>query len=62
MIRVALVDDQEMVRAGLRLLVEHTDEMTVVGEAGDGASSIDLVIRARPDVVVMDLQIGRAHV
>ena len=53
-IRVALVDDQEMIRAGLRLLVDHTDGMTVVGEAADGLAAIELVERSRPDVVVMD--------
>lgn len=56
LIRVAIVDDQEMIRAGLRLIVENTDEMTVVGEAGDGSMALDLVDRATPDVVVMDLR------
>lgn len=56
MIRVALVDDQEMVRAGIRLLVDEEPDLTVVAEAADGAAAIDAVQRARPDVVVMDLR------
>ena len=56
MIRIALADDQEMVRAGIRLLVDEEPDMTVVAEAADGAAAIDAVARARPDVVVMDIR------
>jgi DNA-binding NarL/FixJ family response regulator len=55
-IRIALADDQEMVRAGIRLLVDDEPDMTVVAEASDGAAAIDAVARARPDVVVMDIR------
>ena len=55
MIRVLLVDDHETVRDGLRLLVNGQSDMTVVGEAGDGRSALDLLTTARPDVVVLDL-------
>jgi DNA-binding NarL/FixJ family response regulator len=55
-IRIALVDDQEMVRAGIRLLVDEEPDMTVVAEASDGVAAIDAVERARPDVVVMDIR------
>ena len=56
MIRIALVDDQEMVRAGIRLLIDEEPDMTVVAEAADGAAAIDAVDRATPDVVVMDIR------
>jgi DNA-binding NarL/FixJ family response regulator len=58
-IRVALVDDQELVRVGFRLILEAEDDMTIVGEAGDGASAIDLARRARPDLILMDVQMPR---
>ncbi|MEO6957209.1 MAG: response regulator transcription factor [Antricoccus sp.] len=57
-IRVVLVDDHPIVRAGLRALLELTSEIEVVGESGDGAASIEIIRRARPDVVLMDLRIG----
>lgn len=55
-IRVLLVDDQVLVRAGLRALVEAEPGMTVVGEAGDGAAAVDAVRAHRPDVVLMDIR------
>lgn len=55
-LRVALVDDQVLVRAGLRALVEAEPGMTVVGEAGDGDEALLLVRRERPDVVLMDIR------
>ena len=54
-IRVVLVDDHGLVRAGLRALLHGNPEITVVAEASDGESALDVVLRARPDVVVMDL-------
>lgn len=54
-IRVVLVDDHELVRAGIRALLHGNPEMTVVGEASDGRAAIDTVLRVRPDVVIMDL-------
>lgn len=56
MIRVLLVDDQAMIRQGLRMILEAEPGLTVVGEAGDGRESLDLVERARPDVVLMDIR------
>lgn len=56
MIRVALVDDQHLVRAGLRALLERAEDITVVGEAVDGASGLALVAAHRPDVVLMDIR------
>ncbi len=59
MIRVLLVDDQPLVRAGLRLILEPEDEITIVGECEDGDEVVDAVARSRPDVVVMDVRMRR---
>lgn len=56
MIRVLLVDDQRLVRAGLRMLVEATADLTVVGEATDGVAAVRAVAELSPDLVVMDLR------
>ncbi|WP_426308749.1 response regulator [Cellulosimicrobium sp. E-16] len=56
MIRVVLVDDQPLVRTGIRALLERADDVEVVGEAADGREGVALVRRVRPDVVLMDLQ------
>ncbi len=58
-IRVALVDDQELVRTGLSMVVENADDMVVVCEAGDGARAIDLLRTIRADVVLMDIRMPR---
>src|SRR5450631_1667326 len=55
-IRVVLADDQALVRAGFRSLLDHTDDIEVVGEASDGAEAITVVRAARPDVVLMDIR------
>ena len=59
MIRVALVDDQAMIRHGLRLILESEPGLTVVGEAVDGRDALEMVPRARPDVVLMDVRMPR---
>jgi DNA-binding NarL/FixJ family response regulator len=56
MIRVMLVDDQAMVRAGLRMIVESDPELTVVGEAADGREAIALAERCHADVALMDVR------
>ncbi|WP_127573437.1 response regulator [Georgenia faecalis] len=56
MIRVVLVDDQELVRTGLRTLVEHDGDIAVVGEAETGRSGLRRVREMRPDVVLMDIR------
>lgn len=55
-IRVAVVDDQPLIRTGLRTLLEHAADVEIVGEAGDGDSAVALVRRHRPDVVLMDIR------
>lgn len=56
LVRVALVDDDSLMRAGLRMIIEQTDDIVVVGEAEDGADALNLVRRERPDVVLMDVR------
>ncbi|MEJ1092919.1 response regulator transcription factor [Microbacterium istanbulense] len=56
MIRVGLVDDDALVRAGLRGILSSADDVEVVGEASDGAEVTDLVARTRPEVLVMDIR------
>lgn len=55
-IRVVLVDDHAVMRAGFRMILEAAGDIIVVGEAGDGEAGIAAVDRARPDVVFMDVQ------
>jgi DNA-binding NarL/FixJ family response regulator len=56
MLRVLIVDDQELVRAGMRMILEAQDDIEVVGEAADGAEAITAAERADPDVVLMDIR------
>lgn len=58
-IRVFLVDDQQMVRAGFRMLVDSQDDMSVVGEAGDGGEALELLAVTAADVVLMDVRMPR---
>jgi DNA-binding NarL/FixJ family response regulator len=59
MTRVLIVDDEALVRAGLRMILESADDLSVVGEADDGADAADAVHRSRPDVVLMDIRMPR---
>ncbi|WP_280417312.1 response regulator transcription factor [Nocardia carnea] len=56
MIRVAVVDDQPLIREGLRALLQRATDIEVAGLAGTGAEGVALVIRTRPDVVLMDIR------
>jgi CheY-like chemotaxis protein len=56
MIRVALVDDEPLVRAGLRTILESDPQIEVVAEAGSGAGAVDVADRHRPDVLLLDIQ------
>ena len=55
-IRVILVDDQELVRTGFRMILEDQPDIDVVGEASDGRQGVDVAARLRPDIVVMDIR------
>src|SRR6266487_1909599 len=55
-IRVLIVEDQRIVREGLRAVLEDEDEIVIVGEAANGQEAIDLFTKLKPDVVLMDLQ------
>ena len=59
MIKVVVVDDQALLRAGLRALLEAEDDIVVVGEAADGAAAVDVVLAAHPDVALMDIRMPR---
>src|SRR6202007_2209803 len=55
-IRVLVVDDQELVRAGFCVILDAADGITVVGEAADGAAAVSAVTAHHPDVVLMDIR------
>lgn len=56
MIRVALVDDQALFRAGIRMLVSSQPDLEFVGEAGDGSAGVLMAAETKPDVILMDIR------
>ena len=60
-VKLVLADDEQLVRSGLRLILEAEDDFEVVGEAGDGAEALILTRRLDPDVVLMDVQMPRMN-
>ena len=59
MIRILIADDHELLRDGLRGMLDAQEDMEVVGEAPDGAQAVDEAIRLHPDVVIMDIRMPR---
>lgn len=59
MIKILLVDDQRTIRHALRMRLALEPDITIIGEAGDGAEALELVPLLHPDVVVMDLKMPR---
>ncbi len=57
--KILLADDHELMRGGLRGMLEAQDDMVVVGEAGDGAEAVELALKLRPDIVIMDIRMPR---
>ncbi len=60
-VTLLLVDDQKLLREGTRALLNMKDDLTIVGEAGDGREAVDLYFRLRPDVVLMDVQMPKIN-
>jgi DNA-binding NarL/FixJ family response regulator len=56
MVRLLLVDDQELMRMGFRMVLDAQDDLEIVGEAGNGADAVELAERLHPDVVLMDVR------
>ncbi|QFU90833.1 response regulator transcription factor [Amycolatopsis sp. YIM 10] len=55
-VRVLICDDQELVRVGIRMIVESQPDLTVAGEAADGAAAVEAALRLRPELVLMDVR------
>jgi DNA-binding NarL/FixJ family response regulator len=55
-VRVLIADDQALVRAGFKMILDAEDDLDVIGEASDGAEAVELARRLKPDVVLMDIR------
>ncbi len=60
-IRVLLADDQDIIRTGLTIILNHQPDIEVVGQAADGLASIEKAQQLRPDVILMDLEMPRLN-
>src|SRR5689334_10782125 len=58
-IKILLADDHELMRSGLRGMLEAQDDMLVVGEAADGGEAVEAALQLRPDIVIMDIRMPR---
>ncbi|MET8837042.1 response regulator transcription factor [Micromonospora sp. NPDC004540] len=58
-VRVVIADDQDLIRAGLAMIIDARPDLTVVGEAADGVEAVAVANRTRPDVVLMDVRMPR---
>jgi DNA-binding NarL/FixJ family response regulator len=58
-VRVGVADDQPLIRTGLRAMIDHASDLTLVGEAEDGEQAVELAVRHRPDVVLMDIRMPK---
>ena len=55
-VRIMIADDQALVRAGFKMILDAEDDIEVVGEAVDGLQAVDMAKRLKPDVVLMDIR------
>ena len=60
-IRVLLADDQDIIRTGLTIILNHQPDMEVIGQAADGLAAVETAQRLQPDVILMDLKMPRLN-